>query len=61
MREPLAAMWRALEDVTLRNLSPQQAEELMTAAYSVVEAINDRTHVPDPVRTVEGPSSSPAA
>jgi DNA-binding MarR family transcriptional regulator len=42
MREPIAAMWRALEDVTLRNLSPRQAEDLMNAAYAVVDAINER-------------------
>jgi MarR family transcriptional regulator, organic hydroperoxide resistance regulator len=48
MREPIAAMWEALEEVTLRNLSAQQAEELMTAAYAVVDAISSRTqtHVP---------------
>jgi DNA-binding MarR family transcriptional regulator len=43
MREPIAAMWRDLEEVTLRNLSPQQADDLMVAAYSIVDAINNRT------------------
>jgi DNA-binding MarR family transcriptional regulator len=50
MREPIAAMWRDLEEVTLRNLSPQQAEDLMTAAYSIVDAINNRTRVHDPMK-----------
>ena len=44
MREPLAAMWRTLEEITTRNLSPRQAQSLVTAAYAVVEAINSRTH-----------------
>ncbi|KRE60562.1 MarR family transcriptional regulator [Arthrobacter sp. Soil736] len=51
MRKPIAAMWRALEEVTLRNLSPQQAEDLMTAAYSVVDAINNRTQAHDPMES----------
>lgn len=51
MRKPIAAMWRALEQVTLRNLSPQQAEDLMTAAYSVVDAINNRTQAHDPMES----------
>jgi DNA-binding MarR family transcriptional regulator len=51
MRKPIAAMWRALEEVTLRNLSPQQAEDLMTAAYSVVDAINNRTQAHYPTES----------
>ena len=51
MREPIAAMWRALEEVTLRNLSPQQAEDLMMAAYSIVDAINHRTQTRDPMES----------
>ena len=40
MREPIAAMWRTLEEVTLRNLSPQQAESVMASAYAIIDAIN---------------------
>jgi DNA-binding MarR family transcriptional regulator len=51
MREPIVAMWRALEEVTLRNLSPRQAEDLMMAAYSIVEAINNRTRTRGPMES----------
>lgn len=51
LREPIAAMWRALEEVTLCNLSPQQAEDLMAAAYSIVDAINVRTQPRDPMES----------
>jgi MarR family transcriptional regulator, organic hydroperoxide resistance regulator len=51
MREPIAAMWRALEEVTLLNLSPQQAEDLMMAAYSIVDAINNRTQTRGPMES----------
>ena len=43
MREPLAAMWRTLEEITTRNLSPRQAKSLTNAAYVIVDAINSRT------------------
>ncbi|GGU35744.1 MarR family winged helix-turn-helix transcriptional regulator [Nocardioides albus] len=48
MREPIAAMWRDLDEVTQRNLAPQQAEDLTRAAYAVIEAIEHaaRTHEP---------------
>ncbi len=49
MRKPIAAMWRDLEEVTLRNLSPQQAEDLMMAAHAIVDAINNRTRMHDPM------------
>jgi DNA-binding MarR family transcriptional regulator len=42
MREPIASMWRTLEEITTRNLSPQQAESVMTAADAIVNAINSR-------------------
>ncbi|NIK59589.1 MarR family winged helix-turn-helix transcriptional regulator [Kribbella shirazensis] len=47
LREPIAAMWRDLEEVTVQNLSPRQAEALEKAAYSVVEAITNRTQSPE--------------
>lgn len=51
MREPIAAMWRTLEEATVRNLSPQQAKDLTVAAYSIVDAINKRTQTHDPMES----------
>jgi DNA-binding MarR family transcriptional regulator len=42
MRGPLAAMWRALEETTARNLSAQQAETFVRTAYAIADAINSR-------------------
>src|SRR4051812_38528168 len=42
MREPLAAMWRALEETSARNLSEQQAESFVETAYAITEAISSR-------------------
>lgn len=42
MREPIASMWQTLEETTTRNLTPQQAESVMTAADAIVNAINSR-------------------
>ena len=47
MREPLAAMWRTLEEITTRNLSPRQAQSLINAAYAIVDAINNQTQTED--------------
>jgi DNA-binding MarR family transcriptional regulator len=43
MREPLAAMWRALEETSALNLSAQQAESFVRTAYAITDAINSRT------------------
>jgi MarR family transcriptional regulator, organic hydroperoxide resistance regulator len=43
LREPLAAMWRALEETSAQNLSAQQAESFVRMAYAVADAINGRT------------------
>ncbi|MGW3416918.1 MarR family winged helix-turn-helix transcriptional regulator [Streptomyces phaeochromogenes] len=40
MREPIAAMWRALEETSARNLSAQQAESFVRTAYAIADAIN---------------------
>jgi DNA-binding MarR family transcriptional regulator len=40
MREPLAAMWRALEEISVVNLSAQQAESFVRTAYTIADAIN---------------------
>jgi DNA-binding MarR family transcriptional regulator len=43
MREPLAAMWRALEETSARDLSAQQAESFVRIAYAIADALNSRT------------------
>ncbi|WP_406224030.1 MarR family winged helix-turn-helix transcriptional regulator [Streptomyces canus] len=40
MREPLAAMWRALEETSARDLSAQQAESFVRTAHAMADAIN---------------------
>jgi MarR family transcriptional regulator, organic hydroperoxide resistance regulator len=47
MREPLAAMWRALEETSARNLSAQQAKSFVRTAYAIADAINSRTLPPE--------------
>ncbi|MDQ1051274.1 MarR family winged helix-turn-helix transcriptional regulator [Streptomyces sp. V4I2] len=42
MREPIAAMWQALEETSTRNLSAQQTESFIRTAYAVADAINSR-------------------
>lgn len=42
MREPIAAMWRALEETSAQNLSAQQAESFVRTAYAIADAINSR-------------------
>jgi MarR family transcriptional regulator, organic hydroperoxide resistance regulator len=43
MREPLAAMWRALEETSARDLSAQQAESFVRIAYAIADALNSRS------------------
>ncbi|WP_328434901.1 MarR family winged helix-turn-helix transcriptional regulator [Streptomyces sp. NBC_00425] len=42
MREPIAAMWRALEEISARDLSAHQAESFVRVAYAITDAINNR-------------------
>lgn len=42
MREPIAAMWRALEETSALNLSAEQAESFVRIAYTIADAINSR-------------------
>ncbi|MFF1544733.1 MarR family winged helix-turn-helix transcriptional regulator [Streptomyces sp. NPDC058291] len=42
MREPIAALWRALEETSARNLSEQQAQSFVETAYAITEAISSR-------------------
>src|SRR4051794_27382017 len=40
MREPLAAMWQALEEISARNLTAQQAKSFVRTAHAIAIAIN---------------------
>ena len=42
MREPIAALWQALERTSARTLSQQQAESFVETAYAITEAISSR-------------------
>ncbi|WP_223168206.1 MarR family winged helix-turn-helix transcriptional regulator [Nonomuraea sp. SYSU D8015] len=42
MREPIAALWQALEETSVRNLSEQQAESFVDTAYAIAEALASR-------------------
>ncbi|MBK3577034.1 winged helix-turn-helix transcriptional regulator [Streptomyces sp. MBT65] len=42
MREPITALWQALEETTARNLSEQQAQSFVETAYAITEAISSR-------------------
>jgi DNA-binding MarR family transcriptional regulator len=43
MREPIATMWRALEEISVSNLTAQQAESFIHTAYAMTDAINSRS------------------
>ena len=56
MREPIAAMWRELDDVTTANLTARQRTTLVTTAHTIVTSINSRlpstgTNEGDPPRS----------
>ena len=42
MREPIATLWQTLEEASVGNLSPRQAQSFVRTAHAIVEAINDR-------------------
>lgn len=42
MREPIAAMWRELDDVTTANLTARQRATLVTTAHTIISSINSR-------------------
>ncbi|SDS52625.1 MarR family winged helix-turn-helix transcriptional regulator [Actinoplanes derwentensis] len=42
MREPIAALWKALEETSAQNLSQQQTESFIETAYAITEAIGGR-------------------
>jgi DNA-binding MarR family transcriptional regulator len=47
LREPLAAMWRALEEISAQNLSAQQAKSFVRTASTITDAINSRAVPPE--------------
>lgn len=47
MREPIAAMWRALETTTAQNLSAPQAEAFVQNAHDIIDALTSQA-LPDP-------------
>ncbi|MER7575858.1 MarR family winged helix-turn-helix transcriptional regulator [Streptomyces sp. NPDC126514] len=42
MREPIAAMWKTLEEASVRDLSEEQAESFVRDAYTIANAISTR-------------------
>ncbi|KQR99743.1 MarR family transcriptional regulator [Williamsia sp. Leaf354] len=42
MREPIAAMWRDLDEVTTADLTPGQCASLVATARTIVDSINAR-------------------
>ncbi|QYX78558.1 MarR family winged helix-turn-helix transcriptional regulator [Streptomyces akebiae] len=42
MREPIAALWQALEETSARDLSKQESESFVRIAYAIADAINGR-------------------
>ena len=42
MREPIAALWRTLEEASARNLSERQAKSFVETAYAITDAIHSR-------------------
>ncbi len=47
MREPLAAMWRDLEETSAQHLTAQEAEAFVHHAYAVIDAINAAAQPPE--------------
>ncbi|MEU6389514.1 MarR family transcriptional regulator [Streptomyces sp. NPDC046939] len=42
MREPIAEMWRSLEEISVRDLTPEQAEAFTETAYAIERSVKDR-------------------
>ncbi|MGV9453106.1 MarR family winged helix-turn-helix transcriptional regulator [Streptomyces sp. NPDC003635] len=47
MRGPIEAMWKALEEASLRDLSPQQAEDFTRTAHTIADAMSGRRPAQD--------------
>ncbi|MDQ1033115.1 DNA-binding MarR family transcriptional regulator [Streptomyces umbrinus] len=48
MRKPIAAMWTVLEETSVRDLAPGEAESFIAIAGTIERAINDRHRVAPP-------------
>ncbi|MCX4993592.1 MarR family winged helix-turn-helix transcriptional regulator [Streptomyces sp. NBC_00568] len=46
MRKPIAAMWAALEEISVRGLDSEEIESFITVASNIERAINDRSLPP---------------
>ncbi|MFJ9025377.1 MarR family winged helix-turn-helix transcriptional regulator [Streptomyces sp. NPDC102259] len=47
MREPIAALWQSLEDISAGNLTEQQAQAFVETAYAITDAITSRPLPPE--------------
>lgn len=43
LEEPIADMWRSLEQISVRDLTPEQVEVFTTCAHIIEKAIRDRS------------------
>ncbi|WP_030903389.1 MarR family winged helix-turn-helix transcriptional regulator [Streptomyces sp. NRRL F-5126] len=41
MRRPIADMWRSLEEITVRDLTAEQADAFTATAYTIEQAVRD--------------------
>jgi DNA-binding MarR family transcriptional regulator len=48
LREPIATMWRTLEDISVRNLPAHQTQSFIHTAHAMTDAITNRTSAPEP-------------
>ncbi|MEV1025834.1 MarR family winged helix-turn-helix transcriptional regulator [Streptomyces sp. NPDC050264] len=42
MQEPIADMWRSLEEISVRDLTAEQAEAFTATAYTIERSVRDR-------------------
>ncbi|UED84555.1 MarR family winged helix-turn-helix transcriptional regulator [Streptomyces profundus] len=48
LREPLTAMWRTLEEASVRDLSPEEVDAFIDIAHRIEGAVGDRDRPPPP-------------
>ncbi|PSM38881.1 transcriptional regulator [Streptomyces dioscori] len=46
LRTPITDMWRTLEEISVRELTPEQIEAFTTTAYTIEQSIKDHGHQP---------------
>ncbi|MFH9015441.1 MarR family winged helix-turn-helix transcriptional regulator [Streptomyces sp. NPDC017943] len=46
LQKPIADMWRSLEQISVRDLTPDQVEEFTTCAQLIEQAVRDRSRQP---------------